>query len=108
LTDTVKVVLAGPAVKLPDGESVSQLLLVQLCNDTSAVALILVCAVTANICAAGAAPAARALNDNVDALSVSSPVDVASTFIVTFAVCVTEPAVIEIVPLQVVPAVIPD
>jgi len=50
------------AVKLPVGESVSQLLPVQLCSETAAVALTLVCAVTPSVCEAGAAAPAIALN----------------------------------------------
>jgi hypothetical protein len=37
----VKLVLDVPAVKLPVGERVSQVLLVQLCSDAWAVALVL-------------------------------------------------------------------
>ena len=40
LTETAKVVLAGPARKVPDGETVSQAVLVQLCSETCAVALV--------------------------------------------------------------------
>ena len=52
----MKLVLVEVAVKLPVGESVNQLLLVQLCSETAAVALTLVCAVTPSVCEAGAAP----------------------------------------------------
>jgi hypothetical protein len=55
-------VLVDVAVKLPVGESVSQLLPVQLCSETAAVALTLVCAVTPSVCEAGAAAPAIALN----------------------------------------------
>jgi hypothetical protein len=58
----VKLVLVEVAVKLPVGEIVNQLLLVQLCSETAAVALTLVCAVTPSVCEAGAVPAAIALN----------------------------------------------
>ena len=50
------------AVKLPVGESVNQLLVVQLCSVTAAVALTLACAVTPRVCDAGAAAPAIALN----------------------------------------------
>jgi hypothetical protein len=55
-------VLVAVAVKLPVGESVNQLLVVQLCSVTAAVALTLVCAVTPRVCDAGAAAPAIALN----------------------------------------------
>jgi hypothetical protein len=108
LTETVKFVFAGLAVKLPVGERVSQLLLVQLCSDTWAVALVLVCAVTVSVCEAGAAPPATALNVKAEGLNVRPAVVKPVTFRVTVAVCVTEAAVMEIVPLHVVPAVMPD
>jgi len=106
-TETVKFVLVGLAVKLPVGERISQLLLVQLCSDTCAVALVLLCAVTPNVCEAGVAPAAIALNVNADELNVSTPVAIFDTFKVTGTVCVPAATVIEIVPLHVVPAVSP-
>ena len=59
------------AVKLPVGESVSQLLPVQLCSETAAVALTLVCAVTPSVCEAGAAAPAIALNVKLAELKVS-------------------------------------
>src|ERR1039457_6663544 len=95
-------------MKLPVGERVSQLLLEQLCSDTWAVALVLVCAVTVSVCEAGAAPPASALNVKAVELNVRTPDTKPVTFRVTFAVCVTEAAVKEIVPLHVVPAAIPD
>ena len=55
-TEIVKFVFVGLAVKLPVGERISQLLLVQLCSETCAVALVLVCAVTVSVCEAGVAP----------------------------------------------------
>jgi hypothetical protein len=105
LTETAKFVFDGPAMKLPVGVRVSQLLPVQLCSDTWAVALVFVCAVTVSVCAAGAAPPATALNARVEGLNVRLP---EVTFRVTFAVWVPEAAVMEIVPLQVVPAANPD
>ena len=104
----MKFVFAGLAVKLPVGERVSQLLLVQLCSDTWAVALVLVCAVTVSVCENGAAPPAAALNAKAEGLNVRPAVVKPVTFSVTVAVCVTEAAVMEIVPLHVVPAVMPD
>ena len=63
---------------------------------------------TVNVCEAGFPPAATALNVNDDGLS-ESPVAVGLvTFSVTLAVCVPAATVIEIVPLQVVPAANPD
>jgi hypothetical protein len=108
LTETAKFVFVGLAVKLPVGERVSQLLLVQLCSDTWAVALVFVCAVTVSVCEAGAAPPATALNVKAEGLNVRTAAVEPVTLRVTVAVCVTEAAVMEIVPLHVVPAVIPD
>jgi hypothetical protein len=102
----VKVVFVWLAVKVPVGDMVSQLLVVQFCSDIWAVALVLVCAVTVNACEAGAAPLAVALNVNAEELNVRTA-GVAVTFNVTVEVCVTEPAVTVIVPLQVVPAASP-
>ena len=62
----MKFVLVEVAVKLPVGASVNQLLPVQLCSETAAVALTLVCAVTPSVCEAGAAPPAMALNVKLD------------------------------------------
>jgi hypothetical protein len=110
-TDTVKFVPDGPPVKLPLGESVSQLRLVQLCSVAWAVALVFDGAVTVSVMDGGAAPLGVALNVSVEVLNVSSvgPVEMPPvTFRVTFAVCVAEPAVTEIVPLHVVPAANPD
>ena len=60
-----------------------------------------------SVCDAGADPPATALNVKVEALNVRAAA-VAVTFRVTLAVCVTDPAVMEIVPLHVVPAANPD
>jgi len=107
LTDTVKVVFAALAAKLPLGEIVSQLLLPQLCSDAWAVAVVSYCAVTVTVCEAGAAPPATALNVKAEGLTVSSAVGTLMTFSVTGTVCVPEAATMEIVPLHVVPVVIP-
>jgi hypothetical protein len=106
-TEIVKVVFAVLAMKLPVGDNVSHVLLVQLCSDTCAVALVLACAVTVKVCAVGALPPANPLNVNPEELKLSGPVVAELTFNVTFAVCVTEPAVIVIVPLHVEPPAIP-
>jgi hypothetical protein len=106
-TETVKLVLVGLAVKLPVGERISQLLPVQLCSETAAVALVVICAVTPSACEAGVAPPAIALNVKEDELKVSTPVDMVDTFKVTGTVCVPAATAIEIVPLHVVPAVSP-
>ena len=108
LTETVKVVLVRLAVKLPSGERASQVLVVQLCSDTWAVALVLLCAVTVSVCEAGVAPPTAALNVKLEALSVSGPDVAAVTFRVTVAVCVAEAVTMETVPLHWVPAAIPD
>jgi len=106
LTETVKEVPLVVAVKLPAGEMLDQSLLAQLCFDTCAVALVFGCAVTVRICGAGATPPGTALKVNDEGLTVGPP-EVAATFSVTVAVSVTEAAVMEIVPLHVVPAVRP-
>ena len=73
----------GLAVKLPVGERVSQLLLVQFCSDTWAVALVFVCAVTVSVCEAGAAPPATALNVKAEGLNVRTVAAAAVTSRVT-------------------------
>ena len=83
MTETAKFVFVGLAVKLPVGERVSQLLLVQLCSDTWAVALVFVCAVTVSVCEAGAAPPATALNVKAEGLNVRPPAAAAVTSRVT-------------------------
>ena len=106
MTETVKFVPDGLAVKLPGDERVSQLLLVQLCSETWAVALVLADAVTVSVCVDGADPPATAVNGKAVGLNVR--VAAAVTLRVTLAVWILEPAVMEIVPVQVVPAAIPD
>jgi hypothetical protein len=107
LTETVKFAVCTPAVKLPDRDN--QLTVVQVCSDTLGVAVVLVCAVvTVRVCEAGAAAPATALKARAEELSVSPEAVGAVTFRVTVAVCVPEAVLMEIVPVQVVPAVIPD
>ncbi|MGP8243525.1 MAG: hypothetical protein ACLQVN_03290 [Bryobacteraceae bacterium] len=67
----MKFVFVWLAVKLPVGEMASQVLPVQLCSDTEAVALVLLCAVTVRVCVAGAAAPATALNVRLEALKLS-------------------------------------
>ena len=86
LTETVKFVLVGPAMKLPIGVTVNQLLLVQLCCATWAVAFVLEGAVTASVCGAGTAPPTIALNVNPEALNVRAAVVSPVTLRVTLAV----------------------
>jgi hypothetical protein len=58
----VKLLFEVVALKLPVGERVSQVVLVQLCSEAGwAVALVLVWAVTVRVCEAGAAPPATAV-----------------------------------------------
>jgi hypothetical protein len=76
-------VFVGLAVKLPVGERVSQLLLVQFCSDTWAVALVFVCAVTVSVCEAGAAPPATALNVKAEGLNARTAAAAAVTSRVT-------------------------
>jgi len=73
LTETVKFVAVVPAVKVPSGERESQLSAVQLCSDTAAVALVLLCAVTVRVWFAGVDPPATAVNERLVALRVSDP-----------------------------------
>ncbi|MGP8243523.1 MAG: hypothetical protein ACLQVN_03280 [Bryobacteraceae bacterium] len=105
----MKYVFVWLAVKLPVGERVSQLLPVQVCSDTEAVALVLVCAVTVRVCVAGTDPLAAAVNVKLEGLRVSGPVESADvTLSVTPTVWVPEDVTMEMVPVQVVPATIPD
>jgi hypothetical protein len=108
LTETAKFVFAGLAVKLPVGERVSQLLVVQLCSDAWAVALVLVCAVTVSVCEAGAAAPATVSNENSETLNVSCADTEDVTFRMTGTIRTPEAAFMKIVPLHVVPAAIPD
>jgi hypothetical protein len=96
------------AMKLPVGERVSQVLLQEAPGDAWAVALVLVWAVTVRVCEAGATPPATALNVRLEELKVRPEAVGAVTFRVTVADCVAVPAVMEIVPVHVVPAVSPD
>ena len=75
----------------------------QLCFEACTVALVLEGAETIRNCEAGASPPAIALKLIDEALNINPPA--ARTLSVTLAVSVTDAAVIEIVPLQVVPAV---
>ncbi|MGP8243522.1 MAG: hypothetical protein ACLQVN_03275 [Bryobacteraceae bacterium] len=102
----MKFVAVGLAVKLPVGERVSQLLPVQVCSDTEAVALVLVCAVTVRVWEAGMDPPAAAVNVRLEALSVSAD-EAAVTLSVTFTLWVAEDVTMEIVPLQMLPAASP-
>src|SRR5260370_1567034 len=105
LTETVKFAFNGPAVKLPVGDMDNQLLVEQVCSDTWAVAAVLVCAVTVSVCEAGAAPPATALKVSAEEFNVRPDAVGAVTLRVTVAVCVPPAAIMEIVPVQVVPAV---
>jgi hypothetical protein len=70
LTEIVKVVAVGPAVKFPDGVSDSQLLEVHVCSDACAIALVLVDAETESVNGLGADAPAGALKVNPVALNV--------------------------------------
>jgi uncharacterized membrane protein YadS len=107
LTETVKFVLAVLAVKLPVGERLSQLVPVQLCSETWALALVLVCAVTVSVCGDGAAPPATAVNVRAEELN-TRVAAAAVTLRVTLAVCVPEDETMEMVPLHVMPPDSPD
>ncbi|MGP8243521.1 MAG: hypothetical protein ACLQVN_03270 [Bryobacteraceae bacterium] len=109
MTETVKAVPVWLAVKLPVGEMASQVLPVQPCSDTEAVAAVLLCAVTVRVCATGAAAPATAVNVKAEALNVSGDSDVkVVTLRVTVTVWVPEDVAMEIVPVHAVPAAIPD
>jgi hypothetical protein len=101
----VKVVPVAVAVKVPVGDIASHVLLLQLCSDIWAVALVLVCDVTVRVCDAGGDAPTTPLNVIAVVLNVSDDADV--TFSVTVAVCVIEAAVMEIVPVHVVPTASP-
>jgi hypothetical protein len=103
--ETVKVVPDEPAVKLPDGEIESHVLL-QLSADTAAVAGVSKGAVTVSVCGLGATPPTT-LNVSEAGDTVSGAENCEITFSAIGTVCVTEPAVTVIVALQVVPAGIP-
>src|SRR5690242_10027839 len=107
-TETVKLVFVGLAVKVPLGERVSQLLFPQLCFSACAVTLVLNCAVTVSVCEAGAAPPATALNVKADGFKVKTDDGTVTRLRVTGTVCVADPALIVIVPIQMFPATIPD
>src|SRR5208283_1018686 len=62
LTETENVEGDVLAVKKPEGVTVSQLTLVQLCSDTATEALVELCAVTDRVWAGGRLPLATALN----------------------------------------------
>jgi len=66
------------------------------------------CAVTLTVWDAGAAAPEIAVKLSADVLTVSPLVPAVTTFIVTLAVCVPEAVVNVIVPVQVVPADMPD
>ena len=104
----MKLVFDGPAVKLPVGERVSQVVVVQLCSDTWAVAAVLAWAVTVRACEPGAMPPATALKVRAEELNVSPDAFGAVTFKVTVADCVPAEVIMETVPVHVVPAVSPD
>jgi len=99
--------LVEVAVKAPAGDIISHVLVVQLCSDVDAVAAVVLGAETVNVCEDGGGPSAVAAKTSADVLRVRLD-PLAVTWRVTFAVCVPEDVVKEIVPLQVVPAVIPD
>ena len=101
-------IVPGPAVNPPEGESVSQVLPLQLCSATWAFTAMAVAAETVRYCAGGAGPSAVALKVNEDAVSVRLDVIPAVTLSVTLTDCVPEEVVNETVPLQAVPAAIPD
>ena len=91
----------------PEGESVSQLLNVHVCTVACAVAPTFTGAVTDNVIAVGGAPPATALKVYAEGITVSADTVTPVTLIVTVTVCVTVPAVIETVPVHVVPTAIP-
>jgi hypothetical protein len=107
LTDTVKRLGDGLAMKLPEGVRVSQVVSVQLCCETWIDALVADAAVTETVKLAGAGAPAPALKARTEALTASSVDVIPVTFRVTPAFCVTEPAVITIFPVHTVPAVMP-
>jgi hypothetical protein len=69
----VNVLFVALAVKLPAGARLSQVLVVQLCSDIWAVALVLVWAVTVRVWDAGRFPPAAALKVNVEELKLRGP-----------------------------------
>jgi hypothetical protein len=109
LTETVKFAFDRPAVKLPIGERDNQFKVAHVSSDTEAVTMVSVWAVTVRVCEAGAEPPGVALNVNAEGLKVRPDAVGAVTVRVTVADCELESGLfIVIVPVQVVPAVIPD
>ncbi len=104
----MKLVFDVPAVKLPVGERVSQVLLQEVPGDACAFALVLAWAVTLRICEAGATPPATAVKVRAGELNVRPEAVEPVTFRVTVADCVPPDAVMETVPVHVVPAAKPD
>lgn len=83
MTERVKLVFDVPAVKLPVGERVSQVLLQAEPGDAWAVALVLACAVTVSVCEGGVTPPATAVKVKAVELKVKAGADAAVTVRVT-------------------------
>jgi hypothetical protein len=104
----VKLLFAVLAVKLPDGLRLSHVVPVHVCSVACTVALVVVGAVIVSVRVAGAAAPATALKLNDGTFAESFVVAPATTVMTTFAVRTPEAATVEIVPLHVVSAAIPD
>jgi hypothetical protein len=96
------------AVKPPAGDRINHVLPVQLCSLDWAVTAVAVGAVTVKDCEGGAKPPTVAVKLNAEMFRVRADVAAAFTFRVTFTDCAPEDVWNEMVPLQVVPAAIPD
>jgi hypothetical protein len=107
-TETVKFEFDGPAVKLPVGVRVNQLLLVHVCSDIWAVTFVLVFAVTVRVWEGGAAVPTTALKVRAEALKVSWPETRGATTIVTGTMRTPLTGFMTMAPVQVVPGAIPE
>src|SRR5260370_7826 len=108
LTETVKLVFDGPAVKLPVGDRGSEVLGERVGSGGGGIVQVEAWAVTVRVWEAGATPPATAVKVSAEELNVRPDAVGAVTFRVTVAVCVPPAVIMEIVPVQVVPAVNPD
>jgi hypothetical protein len=104
----VKLLFAVLAVKLPDGLRLSHVVLVHVCSVACTVALVVVGAVIVSVRVAGGTAPATALKLRETTFGESCVVAPGTTVMTTFTVRTPEAATVEMVPLHVVPAAIPD
>lgn len=95
------------AEKVPEGETASQLLPVQLCSEAEMPAVVSNEEVTPRVCEGGALAEAATLKLKTALVRESTAVGTATTFRLMGMVCAPAAVVMVMVPLQVVPAVRP-